>query len=246
MKRQNIRKLLLIISMLLFPVTIYYLSPYLIIRAAFEHIANGSFIVFCGMFVLSIPFGRLFCGYLCPAGGLQECAYAVNNKVCSKKLDILKYIIWGLWFTAVVLCYVINGGVISVDPFYMTEHGISISEIGGYIIYYGIICLVLIPCVIGGKRTFCRRFCWMAPFMITGSKIRRKAHLPGLHIGAKEGCIGCGKCNKVCPMGIDVKNAATSGSIDSAECILCGACADGCPKNILKYEMRYHHDGKKA
>ncbi|MCM1194045.1 MAG: 4Fe-4S binding protein [Acetatifactor muris] len=29
---------------------------------------------------MSIPFGRLFCSYLCPAGGLQECAFAVNEK----------------------------------------------------------------------------------------------------------------------------------------------------------------------
>ncbi len=34
MKRQNIRKLLLIISMLLFPITIWYMSPYLIIQGA--------------------------------------------------------------------------------------------------------------------------------------------------------------------------------------------------------------------
>ena len=36
MKRQNVRKLLLIISMLLFPVTIWYMSHYLIIQGAME------------------------------------------------------------------------------------------------------------------------------------------------------------------------------------------------------------------
>lgn len=54
MKRQKIRRTVIFISFLLFPVTIWYLSPYLIIQAAFEHILNGSFWVFMGMLVLSM------------------------------------------------------------------------------------------------------------------------------------------------------------------------------------------------
>ncbi len=246
MKRQNIRKLLIITAMLLFPIVLYYMSPVLIINAAFHHIMNGSFIVFCGMFILSIPFGRLFCGYFCPAAGVQECLYGVNDKVCSSKADILKYIIWGIWFTAVVVCFITNGGIAEIDPFFMTDHGISVAAVQDHIIYYGILCLIVIPCIIGGKRAFCRRICWMAPFMIIGSRIWRKAHLPGLHIAAKDGCVGCDRCSKACPMGIDVKKAAITGSIDSAECILCGNCADNCPKDILRYAMRYDNSGKRT
>lgn len=69
MRRQKIRKLILIVSLLLFPVTLYYFSPALIFGAAFSRIINGSFIIFMLMFLLSIPFGRLFCAYLCPVGG---------------------------------------------------------------------------------------------------------------------------------------------------------------------------------
>lgn len=80
MKRQKIRKLLLIASLLLFPITLYYFSPDLIINAGLSGIINGSLIVFVLMFILSIPFGRLFCAYLCPAGGLQECGFLINEK----------------------------------------------------------------------------------------------------------------------------------------------------------------------
>ncbi len=89
MKRQRIRKLFLITSLLLFPVTLYYFSPALIINAGLNGIINGSFIVFALMFLMSIPFGRLFCSYFCPAGGLQECAFAVNEKSQNKGGEII-------------------------------------------------------------------------------------------------------------------------------------------------------------
>ena len=45
-KRQRLRKMLLIISLLCFPVTLYYFSPALIINAGLAGIINGSFLVF--------------------------------------------------------------------------------------------------------------------------------------------------------------------------------------------------------
>ena len=151
-----------------------------------------------------------------------------------------------IWLAGVIACYVMNGGIGMIDPLFETEHGISVISIQSYVIYYGILCLILIPCIIGGKRTFCRCLCWMAPFMIAGTRVRRAAKLPGLHIAADKGCVSCGQCSKVCPMGIDVKEtAAAGGTINSNECILCGACADCCPKHVLSYELRYGNDRKK-
>lgn len=238
MNRQQIRKLFLIISLILFPVTLYYFSPALIINAGFQGIINGSFLVFCLLFILSIPFGRLSCAYLCPAGGLQECAFAVKEKSPKQGRRLwIKYGIWAVWIGAVICCYFYSGGIVAVDFLFETEHGISVSSIQSYIIYYGILCLVLIPALICGKRAFCHYFCWMAPFMVLGMKLCRSLHLPGLHIRAEkpEQCIGCGKCGKVCPMSVDVVQEVKSGEVRSAECIQCGACIDNCPRGILSY-----------
>lgn len=193
MNRQQIRKLFLIASLLLFPITLYYFSPALIINAGLQGIINGSFIVFVLMLILSVPFGRFFCGYLCPAGGLQECVFLINGKSPRQGWkNYIKYIIWGVWLAAVLF----------------------------------------------GKRIFCHYFCWMAPFMILGTKLRRLLHLPGLHIRAGEGqCISCGKCSKACPMSIDVVAAVKEGGVKSAECIQCGACVDQCPHAVLSYGM---------
>lgn len=237
MKRQNLRKLLLIISLLLFPVTIWYMSPYLIIQGAMEGIVSGSFIVFVCMLLGSIFFGRIFCGWLCPMGGLQECLGSVNEKTPKQGWrNYIKIVIWIVWITAVILCFVFRKQEITIDFFYMTDHGISITEIYNYVIYYGVIFLVLIPAVLFGKRVFCHYFCWMAPFMIIGIKIRQVLHLPGLHVRLEEkNCISCGKCNKSCPMGLNVVELGKDGHDLGTECIQCGSCIDHCPKKALSY-----------
>ena len=205
MKRQTVRKALLLISLLLFPVTMWYFSPYLIIQAASEHIMNGSFIVFCLMFVCSMFLGRVWCGYLCPAGGLQECALSVNNKSSKQGWrNYIKFVIWIIWIAAVVVTFVLGKNKVTINFLYMTDHGISIAEIYNYIIYYGVIFLLLIPAMIHGRRAACHYICWMAPFMIIGSKVGQFLHIPQLHIEAdKSKCISCKKCNSVCPMGVE-------------------------------------------
>lgn len=241
MKRQKLRKLSIITALLLFPVTLYYFSPVLIINAGLKGIINGSFIVFVLMFLLSIPFGRLFCAWLCPAGGLQECAFAVNEKIPVQGWrNYIKYIIWGIWLSVVILCYFHSGKIVAVNFFFETEHGISVSSVQSYIIYYGIVCLVFIPSLTLGKRVFCHYFCWMAPFMILGMKLRRLFHLSGIHIKTREKdkCISCGKCSRVCPMGVDVvREINNNNRIDTSECIQCGACVDNCPRNVLVYGL---------
>ena len=245
MKRQKFRRLLLIISLLLFPVTLYYFSPALIINGAFKNVMNGSFIMFVLMLVMSVPFGRFFCGYLCPAGSLQDVCMSINDKSPKQKWrNNIKFFIWAIWLTIVVICFIVNGGIKEVNPLFETYHGISVSDIMSYVIYYGIICLIAIPTLIGGRRTFCHYFCWMAPFMIIGTKLARALHLPNLHVKVKdkESCISCGLCSKNCPMSIDVAKEIDKGRINNTECIQCGKCIDGCPKKVLGYGMKDRRD----
>jgi len=78
--RQKIRKALLLVSFLLFPVTINYFSPYIIMDGASQGIIAGSFITFTLLFFVSLFFGRAFCGWVCPGAGIQEWCFAVNDK----------------------------------------------------------------------------------------------------------------------------------------------------------------------
>ena len=151
MKRQKIRKTIIFISFLLFPITIWYFSPYLIIQAASTHIMNGSFCVFCAMFILSMFFGRAWCGYLCPAGGLQEALIRCNDKVAKQGLrNSIKYVIWILWMAAIIVTFILGKNDVTLDFFFMTDHGISVTEIHNYIIYYGVLLILVLPSLIHG------------------------------------------------------------------------------------------------
>jgi len=240
MKRQNIRKLILIIAMFLFPITIYYLSPYLIIQGALEGIITGSFVVFTAMLISSVFLGRIFCGYLCPAGGIQECAMLINDKNPKQGWrNNIKYVIWLIWIIGIIICFMFSKQALTVDIFYQTDHGVSVSNIYGFIIYYGIVFLIFIPSVVFGKRIFCHYFCWMAPFMVIGSKLGNMLHIKHLGLVAnKDACINCHICDKGCPMSLNVAEKVQTETMEDKECILCGACVDNCPKKVIAYKMK--------
>ena len=238
MTRQNKRKLALIISMLLFPVTLLYLSPALPVEGAFMGVINGSIFVFIALLISGIFFGRLFCAYLCPGGGIGECAMLVQNKTPKKgRRYNIKYIVWIALIAGTVTGHIMNTQPVEIDFFFATEYGISVHNPFYYMIYYGIILLILLPALISGKRAFCHYICWMAPFMVTGEKIRIALKLPGLHIShSKENCNSCQLCVKACPMSLDADEILTDGAITNTECINCGTCVDICPKKSLSYK----------
>jgi len=78
--RQNVRRIILIVSMLLMPVVINYYSPYLIILGSAEGIVVGSLVFFALLFSTSLVFGRAYCGWLCPFGGYMEALADANPK----------------------------------------------------------------------------------------------------------------------------------------------------------------------
>ena len=90
--RQRIRKGLVILAFLSFPVTMNFLSPYVIIDGAMNGVVNGSLVMFGLMFLSSLFLGRAWCGWVCPGGGMQEIVEPVNRRpVNGKRIDWIKW-----------------------------------------------------------------------------------------------------------------------------------------------------------
>lgn len=243
--RQRIRKGILIVSFLLFPITMNFFSPYVIIDGASQGIVNGSLIVFAGMFVSSLFLGRLWCGWACPAGGLGEIVQPVNNAyIQGKKVDWIKWVIWIPWISLIVWLVIQSGGYHSVNFLLDTINGISVAGdadrpiIFAYVIYYGVIGLFVLLSFILGRRAGCHTICWMAPFMIIGRWIRNRVNWPSLRLTASASdCTKCKTCTTNCPMSLDVTGMVQQEHMEHPECILCGSCVDGCAPKAIRYSF---------
>lgn len=243
--RQQLRRGILIVMFLLFPIIMNYMSPYVIIDGASQGIINGSLIVFAVLFLSSLFLGRAWCGWACPAGGLGEIAFAANNKpVKGCHLDWIKWLIWVLWMGIIIWAATSAGGYHRVDFFLDTVNGISVAGdadrpvIYAYAIYYIVIAIFLILSLTVGRRAGCHAICWMAPFMIIGRWIRNLFKYPSLRLKADSAkCSDCLTCIRNCPMSLDVNGMVKRGNMENTECILCGSCVDSCTKDVIHYSL---------
>jgi len=243
--RQRIRKALVFLAFLSFPITMNFLSPYVIIDGASQGIINGSLVLFALMFLSSLFLGRLWCGWICPGGGMQEMVEPVNARpVNGRKLDWIKWLIWVPWLALIVSLVVLAGGYRSIDLLLNTQGGISVAGspdrpiLIAYIIYYLVIALFVGLAVFVGRRAGCHTICWMSPFMILGRGLRNRLGLPALRLVADPiACANCKKCTSNCPMSLDVNAMVQIGRIENRECILCGTCADNCAKKAIRYSF---------
>lgn len=237
--RQRIRKALILFSLLLFPVTLFYFSPVLILEGAAEGLINGSLIFFTILFFSAMVLGRAWCGWACPGAGLQEMLAPVNDQRLEQPRDWVKWAIWIPWILSIGLTAFFAGGYKTVDFFYQTESGISVTRPIGYVIYYSVLTLFITVALISGRRGACHRICWMSPFMILGRKVGNTLRVPSLRLNAdRSRCVQCQSCTKHCSMSLDVTKMVQIGSLENAECILCGKCVDTCKQGAIAFTFR--------
>jgi polyferredoxin len=237
-RRQLIRRSLILASFLLFPVTLNYFSPAMIIMAAAAGVVSGSACVFLAQFVSALFWGRSFCGWLCPGAGLQEACFIAQSKaVKGRKCDWIKYAIWVPWIGLIVYLWS-RHGIRGVDFFFMMESPISVDAPSRYPIYLTVIGLIFLLSLFVGRRAFCHTGCWMAPFMVLGTHVQHRLKIPALHLRASpEKCAQCRVCTGNCPMSLDVTGMVQRGDMSSSECILCGNCVDSCKHEAIRYSF---------
>jgi ferredoxin-type protein NapH len=236
----KIRRLLLLISVIIFPVTMNYLSPVVSMMGAKDGFVTGAVINFGLMFIFAMLLGRLWCGWACAGAGLGELCMRTNDQPANiKKLDIVKYFVWAIWL-GMLIFFLTSAGFKGINYFYKTENIISVDEPFKYIPYFAVVATFFIFSFTAGRRATCHTICWMAPFMIFGKKFGKLLRLPQLGMkSSPEKCVNCHACDKVCPMSLPVTELVhAKNGIDHPECVTCGECAAACRRDAIKMRFR--------
>jgi len=99
MKRQSLRMILLLLSFSIFPITVLYLAPAPPIMSLKAGVINLSVLTILSIFLSGFVLRRAFCGWLCPGGGCQLVAQALNNKrIQNLKTNWFRIIVVSVWY----------------------------------------------------------------------------------------------------------------------------------------------------
>jgi len=218
------RKIILIASIVILG---FYLGGFLCPLAAIQNVfvkwRTGYLLLFLTIIIPTILWGRIFCGYICPFGALQELLHIkkVTRTIpytWHRYLTRVKYVLLGYLVVRVLL----TGEVILQDytPFkaLFTWGGIPLSI--GLTLAFGILSIIM-------YRPFCRYVCPLGAFLGLLSRFRL------FKVKVNSNCVNCGLCKKVC------QSQAITGKppiIDSSECILCGDCLKKCSRKAIGIE----------
>ena len=181
-----------------------------------------------------ILFGTFWCGWLCPFGNLSYFVSLIGKKLfptiqikIPEKLDrplrYLKYIFLGLFIYVIFskkLDYFFGD---HMDMYFSTGFTTAFIKFKKYAI-------LLIPLLI--PRFFCKYMCFQKGAY---NIINRLIPFTAIHRDDTK-CINCRKCDKSCPMGIEISDHS---NIKGKDCLGCFSCLDKsvCPEktNALSF-----------
>jgi ferredoxin len=215
------------------------LDPFGGLETLFKWLAGGDFIkkiepgniVLLGAIVaLGIVLSRFFCGWLCAFGALQGVFGWIGKKLFKRRFEVPKKLDRVLrWMKYVILVAIIyftwKTGELVIRPYDpLAAYGHLPAGLTAVWTEFkvGFILLVLFMVLsMFYERAFCKYACPLGAVNAILSRV------PLFRIKRdKPTCISCSKCDRVCPMNIDVSHAE---SVKSPECISCFECVTACP-----------------
>ncbi len=201
-----------------------------------EAIHWHNLIWFLALIPITYFLGKVWCGWICHLGALQELIHLPGKFTwlkSSKSVKILRYIRIVTLITLIIQLIVTRTNLfIHYDPFKVAFNLFSINTTGYVLLVILLISSVLI------YRPFCRTFCPIGLILGWVSRI------PGASvIGLESNCTSCKKCNDACKLNAITRDEKIS-ILDNQECIACGDCLNSCNKSSLKFfrkNKKHHH-----
>lgn len=165
---------------------------------------------------------RGWCGTYCPRGSFND---IILNKISLK--GRLPLLLKTKAFRLLFLITLMLAFAVQIALAWGSIYGIGM-------VFVRMIIITTILTIILGIAYQPRAWCVFCPMgTMAHYVIKSKGKINSPIKFDKEGCISCKKCNKSCPMQIDLLSYKSQGIISSADCIRCQSCIAGCPKNIL-------------
>ena len=215
------------------------LDPFGGLETLLKYIAGGEFIkkiepgtlvMFGGIVALGVVLSRFFCGWFCAFGALQGVFGWIGKKIFGRRFTVsVKLDAVLRWFKypvlAAILYFTWKTGELVIrpyDPLAAFGHLSAGPEAVWAEFSIGFILLVITLLLsMLYERAFCKYVCPLgAVNAILGRiplfRIKRTAST----------CISCSKCDRVCPMNVDVSGPD---AVNSSECISCMECVTACP-----------------
>jgi polyferredoxin len=239
MNRQTLRILIILISFAVFPITVIYLAPAPPIMSLRQGVINLSVVVLGLVFFSGFFLRRAFCGWLCPGAGCQLVSKSLNDRPIERRMvnwfRIGMVSVWAI----MVLATAIIGGIGRVDLLNPGGGRFATAEVRYYLPYIPVVLFMVVFVLLFGRRGFCYRGCWISPIISASTIVGRWLRVPSLHVSVQNmnACSECKKCNRNCPMSIDVLTVVQKRRTFPNNCVQCGTCVDTCPEKVLGYRF---------
>jgi len=195
------------------------------------------------LMLFGLVLGRAVCGLLCPFGLVQDLLHKIPAPkwTVPEKIDGPgRYVKYGVLLVFVILLpvfaygaggagipwfckYVCPAGTLGGGIPLLATNG-PLRDLAGALFCWklSVLALILAASVVI-HRPFCRYLCPLGALYALFNRFS----LCQIYLDQSR-CTGCGSCERVCPMGVEVRKET-----DSPECIRCGKCAGVCPAHAI-------------